>query len=47
MKPIRLSYNEFVKEHKHLLKVLKSGSKMERNKEANKQLKELKNIMKK
>ncbi len=47
MKPITLSYTDFVKEHKHLLKVLRSGTKQERNKEANSQLKELMSKMKK
>ena len=37
-----MSKKEFKREHKHLVKVLKSGSKKQRAKEAKKQAKELK-----
>lgn len=37
---------DFKNEHKHLVKVLRSGSKSQRVKEANKQAKELKKDMK-
>ncbi len=46
MRRIVMTVNDFIKEHKHLLKVLRTGSKSERNKEADKQLKELKKKMK-
>lgn len=36
-----MSVKDFIKEHKHLVDVLNKGSKTQRQKEANKQLKEL------
>ncbi len=41
-KPVKMSRKDFVKEHKHLIKVLASGSKSERKKEAKDQRKEMK-----
>jgi len=43
-KTVKLSKPEFTKEHTHLVKVLKSGSKKEQIKEANEQNQELKKI---
>ena len=36
-----MKFNEYIKEHKHLIKVLKKGSKSERITEASKQIKEM------
>ena len=44
MKQINMSYSDFIKEHKHLIKILRNGSKDQRTKESNKQLKELMKI---
>lgn len=42
-----MSLKDFVKEHKELIPVLRSGSKKERKKEADKQQKELMKYIKK
>jgi len=44
--PINIPRPEFVKEHKNLLKVLRTGTSSQRKKEAAKQESELANIMK-
>lgn len=46
-KEIETPKKEIVKEHSHLVKVLKKGKKSELKKEARKQAKELKNYKKK
>lgn len=47
MKDILIPYGSFVKEHKKLVKVLKTGTKKEQKKEAKDQMKELLKHMKK
>lgn len=41
MKKVSMTLADFIKEHEHLVKVLKNGTKYERNREADKQMKEL------
>ena len=41
-----MSYNDFVKEHKKLIHILKSGSQSERLTEAKKQMEELRRKLK-
>jgi hypothetical protein len=41
MKKVSMNYNDYVKEHKHLIKILKKGSKSERLTEASKQMREM------
>lgn len=47
MKTIKTPKTEMVKEHKHLVKVLKSGNRADFEREAKKQSKELKEYIKK
>lgn len=46
MKNVSIPYNEFVKEHVKLMKVLKDGDKKAQMKEARSQKKELMGVMK-
>jgi len=46
MKTVKMPHKAFVKEHKHLVKVLRSGSKSQRTKEAREQASELKKMYK-
>jgi hypothetical protein len=41
-----ISLNDFIKEHKKLIPILKSGSSSQRKKEASSQLNELKRVIK-
>ena len=41
MKEVHMKYSDYIKEHKHLIKVLKKGSKSERFTEASKQMREM------